>query len=127
MSKIWLSAAKLCFRLPHFDRLLVLLCYKMCIALVSGDSTTIVDTYAIGGGSVAQLSRLVATAGVVVNHRGYQSLATDSQLYSQRVLTSKKPRELGYVGAFLRSGTDKIEVIAESKIELVWAYFFATQ
>ena len=30
----------------------------MCIALVFADITTIVDTYAIGGGSVAQLSRL---------------------------------------------------------------------
>ena len=110
MSKIWLSAAKLCFRLPHSDRLLVLLCYKMCIALVSGDSTTIVDTYAIGGGSVAQLSRLFGTAGVVVNHRGYQSFATDSQLYPQGVLASKKPRGLGYVSAFLSGGTDKIKL-----------------
>ena len=102
---------------------LFLLYYKMCIALVSGDSTTIVDTYAIGGGSVAQLSRLFATAGVVVNHRGYQSLATDSQLYPQGVLTSKKSRDLGYVSAFLSSGTDKIKIIIELKIELAWAYF----
>lgn len=36
---------------------LILLRYKMCITLVSGDSTTIIDAYVIGGGPVAQLSR----------------------------------------------------------------------
>ena len=71
---------------------LFLLYYKMCIALVSSDSTTIVDTYAIGGGTVAQL-------------------------------TSKKPGELGYVSAFLSSGTDRIKIIVELKIELAWVYF----
>ena len=74
------------------DEQLLLLCYKMCIALVSGEITTIVDTYAIGGGSVAQLSRLFATAGVVVNHPSYQSLANDSQLYPQGV-PRRKSRE----------------------------------